>query len=191
MKWSDPGLNIFLSIKVSDLPQDLFPFTPAQKNKTLCLVGGGGRSLWERLAPTLSVAPHPFDHYTLTQIQIFAKNFLNNDYEILFPNETYTLPLQKIGRFLNLCSQSPIGLDISEEFGLWFAFRGVFLTSENVYTKKISIPPSQCTTCYKRPCLRPLDKDLARLSCPVKTEHQYSKEQIKFHELNATFNFLR
>lgn len=182
MKWNDPGLNIFLSVKVSNLPQDLFSFTPEQKKKTLCLVGNGGKTLWENLPHPLDVNLHPFDHYTINRIRIFTKNFLKDDCEILFPNDAYTLPLQKLGRFLNLCSQSPIGLDISNEFGLWFAFRGVFLTSENVWSEKIQTPPSLCTSCHDRPCLKTTDSALARLNCPVKSEHQYTHEQIEFHQ---------
>lgn len=181
MKWNAPGLNIFLSIKVSELPQDFFPFTPEQKNKTLCLVGHGGKSLWEELTPPLDVQFHPFDRYTIYQMQLFAKNFLNDDCEILFPNDSYTLPLQKLGRFLNLCTQSPIGLDISHEFGLWFSFRGVFLTSKNILTENPQTPPSICDHCTTRPCLKISDIALARLSCPIKKEHQYSKEQLEFH----------
>lgn len=182
MKWSDLGLNIFLSVKVSEIPDDFFPFTPEQKNKTLCLLGHGGKSLWKKLPRPLDINQHPFDQYTINQINFFTKSFLQGDCEILFPNPSYELPLQKIGRLLNLCSQSPIGLDICEEFGLWFAFRGVFLTSQNVITKKISAPPSLCTSCKDRPCLTKTDFNLARLSCPIKREHQYSKEQIDFHQ---------
>lgn len=181
MKWSAPGLNIFLSVKVSDLPPDLFSFTSEQKTKTLCLVGHGGKALWEELPHPIEVALHPFDQYTTKHIKLFAKEYLNDDYEILFPNDAYTLPLQKIGRFLNLCTPSPIGLDMSHEFGLWFAFRGVFLTNKEVSTERFQTPPSVCTTCVDRPCLKISDISLARLSCPEKNEHQYRQEQLEFH----------
>jgi hypothetical protein len=189
MKWTNSGLNIFLSVKVCDLPPDLFAFTPEQMKKTLCLVGHGGKSLWEKLPHPLDKGLHPLDHYTIDQIELYAKNFLKDDCEILFPNDAYTLPLQRIGRFLNLCAQSPIGLDISDEFGLWFAFRGVFLTSETIVTDKIDLPPSLCMKCIERPCLSTLDIGLARLRCPVKTECQYGKEQIEFHQ--AALNILK
>ncbi len=182
MNWSDPGLNIFLSVKVSDLPKDLFLFSTDQRDKTMCLVGHGGKTLWEKLSHPIKADLHPFDQYTVKKIKNFAKRHLEDDFEILFPNENYTLPLQRIGRFLNLCSPSPIGLDISEEFGLWFAFRGVFLTSKNVLSQKIKFPSSVCMRCVDRPCLETLDFNQARLSCPVKKEHQYSIEQIKFHK---------
>ena len=188
MNWKDSGLNIFLSVKVCDLPQDLFLFTSEQKNKTLCLVANGGKSLWEKLSHPLKLDTHPFDQYTVDQIKTFAKIYLKNDCEILYPNDDYTLPLQRIGRYLNLCSQSPIGLDICEEFGLWFAFRGVFLTSENVITKKIMHPPTMCKSCIDRPCLQFSNISLARLTCPIKVEHQYNIEQIMFHKSAMSIN---
>ena len=188
MNWTDPGLNIFLSVRVCDLPPDLFLFTPDQKNKTLCLVASGGKFLWDNLAHPIKLENNPFDQYSINKIETFAKDYLNNDYEILYPNDNYTLPLQKIGRFLNLCSQSPIGLDISEEFGLWFAFRGVFLTSENISPRKIKFAPSVCNSCVERPCLQFLDLGMARLNCPVKIEHQYNIEQIIFHKNALSLN---
>lgn len=182
MIWNDYGLNIFLSVKVSDLPKDLFLFSPHQLDKTLCLVGNGGQSLWEKLPHPINLDLNPFDEYSVNQMKKFAKEYLEDDIEIYYPNDSYTLPLQRIGRFLNLCSQSPIGLDISEEFGLWFAFRGVFLTSKNVSSQKIKSPPTICTNCVDRECLNFSDLNQARLNCPVKIEHQYSNDQIKFHQ---------
>lgn len=191
MKWNNLGLNIFLSVKVSEIPQELYSFTPEQKKKNLCLIGHGGKYLWEQMRPTFDSNQHPFDQYTINQIQLFTKDSIKGDCEILFPNNAYRLPLQKIGRFLNFCTQSPIGLDISEEFGLWFAFRGVFLTSENITTAKLSAAPEICINCLDRPCLKSASIDLARLSCPIKTEHQYSKDQREYHNNSALNHVLR
>lgn len=178
---SDSGLNIFLSTKVSSLPEDLFPFSSDQKKKTLCLIGNGGKSLWEKLPHPLDVSTHPIDLYTKNQMHEFA-NILKDDIEILYPNNSYTLPLQKIGRALNLCTQSPIGLDINSEFGLWFAFRGVFLTSKDFHNTTLENTPSPCESCLKKPCLITSDIAKGRLYCPVKTEHQYHPAQIDFHQ---------
>lgn len=179
---ADHGLNIFLSAKVTDLPENLFSFSHEQKNKTLCLLGHGGTSLWEKLPHPILAENHPIDHYTKEKIQIFAEKALENDIEVLYPNEDYTIPLQKFGRALNLCSQSPIGLDINSEFGLWFAFRGIFLTSKPIPIVSLEKMPSPCETCLSRPCLNFSDTAFARLHCPVKTEHQYSQKQQNFHQ---------
>lgn len=178
---SESGLNIFLSTKVNLLPDDLFPFSNEQKNKTLCLIGNGGRSLWEKLPHPLDVSTHPIDLYTKNKMQEFA-HILEDEIEILYPNNNYTLPLQKLGRALNLCSQSSIGLDINSEFGLWFAFRGVFLTSKDIQNTTLENIASPCETCLEKPCLRTSDIANGRLKCPVKTEHQYHPAQIDFHK---------
>ena len=112
----------------------------------------------------------------------FAEAVLDSDIEILFPNDHYTLPLQKIARHLNLSSQSPIGIDINNEFGLWFAIRGVFLTS-----KKLPLLPrekniSPCDTCIEKPCLLSSSFTQARLNCPIKIEHKYKDSQIEYHQ---------
>lgn len=178
---SESGLNIFLSIKVNLLPDDLFPFTSDQKNKTLCLIGNGGKALWEKLPHPLDASTDPIDRYTKTKILDFAENILEDEIEILFPNSGYTLPLQKIGRALNLCTQSPIGVDINSEFGLWFAFRGVFLTSKDLPSIVQEKTSSPCELCLEKPCLVTSDIARARLLCPVKKEHQYLLQQINFH----------
>ncbi|MEA9358185.1 hypothetical protein SHI21_18265 [Bacteriovorax sp. PP10] len=179
---SESGLNIFLSTKVSSLPEDLFPFSDEQKNKTLCLIGNGGKALWEKLPHPLDTSTHPFDLYVENKMQEFAEKILEDKIEVLYPNYSYTLPLQKLGRALNLCTQSPIGLDIHSEFGLWFAFRGVFLTSKDIPDTALDKISSPCETCLEKPCLTTSDIARGRLCCPIKKEHQYLPAQIDFHQ---------
>lgn len=178
-KLRDVGLNIFLSVKVSNLPEDLFSFSPIQKEKTLVLIGAGGKSLWENLPHPLENNNHPVDTFSLEHIKDFAKNILKDDQiEILFPNDHYLLPLQKLGRFFNLAKPSPIGIDISEEFGLWFAYRGVFLTSKNLPSTFKTSFCSACEECLERPCL--ID---GRLACPYKKSEQYTDAQLQYHAM--------
>lgn len=177
----DSGLNIFLSIKVSDLQKDLYPFREDQKNKTLCLIASGGRSLWENLPHPLDVTTHPIDFYTQKKMQEFAEVFLRDEIEILYPSDHLIIPLQKIGRAMNLCTQSPIGLDIHPDFGLWFAFRGIFLTRKDITDNSIGKRPALCETCALKPCLKTSDLNAARMMCPEKTEHRYTSFQIDYH----------
>lgn len=179
---ADNGLNIFLSVKVSDLPENLFPFSDEQKNKTLCLIGNGGKLLWEKLPHPVMPETHPIDFYSKEKMQEFAANILEDEIEVLYPNDKHTIPLQKLGRALNLCSQSPIGLDINSEFGLWFAFRGVFLTSKNIPIIELEKRLSPCEMCLDKPCIKTSDISLSRLKCPIKIEHQYSLAQRNFHK---------
>lgn len=174
------GLNIFLSTKISDMPENYFNFSNEQNNKYLCLIGNGGGKLWKNI-PDLSIE-NPIDTFTIDQMNKFAKQNLSDEIEIIFPNDKYILPLQKIARFLNFSNQSPIGIDISNEFGLWFAFRGAFLTSCHLLHHSFTPSPSPCETCLEKPCLREKSSFNARLMCPYKSEYQYSIEQLTYHQ---------
>lgn len=174
------GLNIFLSTNVSNIPEEIYLFSNEQKNKNLVLIGNGGRLLWNNISD-LSIE-NPIDNFSVNQMNWFAENFLNNDIEILFPDEKNLIPLQKLGRFFNLSHQSPLGMDISQEFGLWFAFRGVFLTNSHIPSAILSPSLSPCETCLKKLCMTVPDFFDARMKCPIKTQHQYTPEQRKYHQ---------
>lgn len=170
---NNKGFNILLTSPVAKLSALSISFTPEQLKKSLCLIGSGGKMLWEKI-PNKSQMD-PIDRYTVDVMQDLG------DVEILYPNEQYLLPLQKLSRHFNFSHQSPIGLDISKEFGLWFAFRGVFLI-DPMLPETLSAPwPSPCETCTQRPCLNFQDLGQARLHCPFKMEHQYLPEQRDYH----------
>lgn len=174
------GLNIFLSAKVSELPSDIYNFTEEQKKKTLILIGHGGSTLWKNI-PDFKIE-NPIDSFSTDKMNWFANNVLKNEIEILFPNNDLILPLQKLGRFFNLSHQSPLGFDISNDYGLWFAFRGVFLTDHELPTIKLAHRPSPCETCSEKLCLTVPDIFDARMKCPIKNEHQYTLEQRTYHQ---------
>lgn len=176
------GLNIFLSIKVSALPVDLYPFTESQKNKTLCLVAHGGKTLWANLPHPLDLNTHPVDQFSLKAMQKFAADVLDNDIEILFPDDKFFIPLQKISRHLNFSHQSPMGLDICREFGLWFAYRGIFLTNVEIPITLNDQESSPCEKCIEQFCMLESKVSAGRLKCPVKSEHQYTPEQQLYHQ---------
>ena len=173
------GLNIFLSTKVNLLPPEIFPFSEDQKNKTLVLIGAGGKTLWSKL--DLS-KPDPFDTFTLNQMNWFGKTILHQEIEIIFPHENVILPLQKLSRYFNFSHQSPIGIDISEEFGLWFSYRGIFLIEGDFPEIKFESTKSICEACIERPCLLVTDILNARIKCPIKNQYQYSYEQMEYHK---------
>jgi hypothetical protein len=207
------GLNLIAATEVSKLPPDLINFFSKknisfQLTDTLCLIASGGKELWEHLPHPLNEFDHPIDQFSIDQmkkIQVEQKI----DVRILFPHPFLHIPLQKIGRFLNLSRPSFLGLDINDNYGAWFAFRGAFLT-----TKKLNLPSllsfeSPCDACTDRPCVNACpskaiaskdelkmnlcidyrlnpnsncsDKCHARLACPYQKEHQYKMEQINYH----------
>ena len=175
----ESGLNIFLSEKVSSLPENIFNFSKEQKNKMLCLIGHGGKKLWENI-PDHNIE-NPIDNFSLKKMHEFASVSLDGDIEILFPDDRFILPLQKLSRVFNFSTQSPLGMDISRDYGLWFAVRGVFLTKAKIPLLSAPLQGFPCDDCHTKPCLKAATIDEGRLVCPIKIEHQYSPEQLKYH----------
>ena len=135
---------------------------------------------------------------------------LDTNAQILSPHPKLNIPLQRIGRFLNISRQSLLGIDINQEYGLWFAFRGAFLTKLKIKEIKYEAFSSPCETCPTKPCINACpasalnlidkkfklnlcseyqlkldssctDRCLARMSCPYQIKHQYKLDQIQYH----------
>ncbi|MGZ3788272.1 MAG: hypothetical protein ACXVLQ_07095 [Bacteriovorax sp.] len=216
-KLKDIGLNLFSSTLVKNLPQDVLDLLDLQSipydvNDTLCLIAHGGPALWENLVHPLKEQDHPIDRYSTQHMNWFATNVLEDDIQILFPHDDWTIPLQRIGRFMNLSRPSLLGLDINRDYGVWFAFRGAFLTKKKFPDQIHEDFSSPCETCKEAPCKGACpvhalegmqqfnlslcgnhrlkinsscsDRCLARLSCPYKSEHRYEMGQIRYHMTN-------
>ncbi|MDO9181179.1 MAG: hypothetical protein Q7U04_02165 [Bacteriovorax sp.] len=210
------GMNIFTSIKVSNLSQEILDIFKAQKipyslEDTLCILANGGKKFWEQLPHPLDKAMNPIDQFSLKQIVKIDRNA-----QILFPHSKWNIPLQKIGRLLNISRPSLLGIDINQNFGLWFAFRGAYFTKEIIDETKYQSFESPCNSCLEKPCQKACpasaistcaesfilrrcleyqtltqsscsDRCLARLSCPYQNQHQYTIEQIRYHQAKQLF----
>lgn len=187
LKWSEIGLNIFASIPCSHLTAGLKSHIPFETKGSLVVLGSGGPSFWRNFSSPSVLNPqrHPLDNFCRDQILEWGKEYLQEDLsqKILFPRYDLHFPLQQLGRFLNICVPSPLGIDISQDFGLWFAFRGVFVT-DKVLTMNVNKSfSSPCEACSGKPCLNfPEDFNKARLSCPIKQEERYSEKQLAYHQ---------
>lgn len=203
------GLNLFAAVEVSTLPQDIVDIfinqkIPFQPEDTLCVIASGGRDLWNHLPHPLNELEHPIDQFSITQIKKIDK-----DARVIFPHDEWNIPLQRLGRFLNLSRPSLLGLDINDEYGVWFAFRGAFLTTQKLKAKTKKHFESPCNRCVAKPCIKACpvgavnsncefklnecanhrlssnstcaDRCLARLACSYQAQHQYKMEQIQYH----------
>ncbi len=169
------GLNLFCSIPAIHLNNENKIFLKKyaielDEKDVLCLVAHGGRTLWEKLP-----AP-PIDDYSVEQI----KNSFS-DARILFPGHQL-YPLQQIGRMMNMGRPSPIGIDLNEDFGPWFAYRCLFITREPIPQRMFKDWVSACLSCKDKSCLLYNDFYQARSACPYKAEHRYSDEQLRYHK---------
>ncbi|MGZ3690744.1 MAG: hypothetical protein ACXVAX_04535 [Pseudobdellovibrio sp.] len=212
---SEAGLNVFASWPLEKLPEDLRAYlkTENQNFKSLVIFGHGGRRLWENLPENLDSAQNPVDHYSLKLVREFHDSlFPAEKLEILYPLTPHLVPLQRLGRFLNLARPSHLGLDLNVDFGAWFAYRVAFLTTAVLPEVKPGEWASPCETCVDKPCVSAcpsgatrtmnfglsecahfrlsqaspcLSRCLARLACPYKAEHAYTEEQINYHMMRT------
>lgn len=186
-RWSDLGLNIFASVPCSELPPELLALVPfsLQQHGSLSVLGNAGPHFWKNFAPPLDPKLHALDSFSINQVLQWGREMLGEDLreKILYPHKDFHFPLQRLGRLLNLCASTPLGMDISPEHGLWFAFRVVFVTNQGMPKTLASPFESPCHHCQDRPCLNfPHDFQLSRLACPVKSDHRYSQEQLAYHQ---------
>jgi len=197
------GLNIFATAPVASLPVPLREAVPAGfERSTLCLVGHGGRELWNHLPHPLDSAENPIDRFVLRQIERFQPT-------VLYPHSTLVYPLTQLGRYFNVARPSLVGLDIHPVFGLWFAYRAVFLTDMELPVVPAAAPfASPCETCADKPCVKACPSQAvsvdgfqlgacatyrlsenssclsachSRIACPVGAGHRYSEEQLRYH----------
>ncbi len=208
------GLNIFLSVELKKLTSEIYQIIKnevpeIELYQSLVLIGNGGKDFWEQLTLPLDESQNPIDQFSLDKLSELSEF---KDFKILYPSKIYFPPLQKFSRLFGFSYPSPMGLDISNQFGSWFAFRLCFLTKSVVEESALVSQLSPCENCLFKPCLTNCpasathemgidlkgcanyrlgeasncaDRCLARLSCPVQKQHQYSIEQIQYHMLRV------
>lgn len=181
--FEEKGFDIF-AIKaihtLSDQLKSALPTSIFEKQNSIGIIGSGGKKLWRKLQHPLMLESNPIDMYSIRIMLGLKETYLSNDpnFKIIFPDDRYILPLQKISREFNLSHQSPTGLDISKNFGLWFSIRGIFTCSILDWNHIPEEFESPCLTCEGKPCLKSID---ARISCPYQKEQSYDQEQIDYH----------
>ena len=201
------GINVFACASIADLPCELKSFLPAGY-RSLLLFGHGGRTLWENLPQPLDPEAHPVDRYVLENVRWLAREALGDaEPLVLYPSTQAVVPLQRIGRALNLARPSWLGLDIHPVFGVWFAYRALVLTREVAEPTRHPEFASPCDSCAGKPCRSACparavatsfdiracadhrlsenspcaDRCLSRFACPYEPRHRYSEAQMRYH----------
>lgn len=155
----------------------------------------------------MSVAD-PIDSLSKKLTHRFCTEFIQDPaYQLLFPSDL-SIPLQRIGALLGWGQVSPLGVGISGEYGLWFAYRSAFLTHVALPVSENTPPLSPCDVCVDKPCISHcpaaavsvdnafdisacfnfrlrdhspcLDRCVARMACPVGVQYQYPLEMIQY-----------
>ncbi len=178
--------------------------------KSVALVGNIGSSFWSRFSQSeeyLDGLAHPLDRWSLRLANEIAPK-LNATPVFPFQGPPY-LPFQQWAQRAEALHQSPIGLMIHPQYGLWHAYRFALLMPEPVETSR-NETDSPCLSCKTQLCLHTCpvkafsaegyDVDscadylrktpsadcfqhgcMARFSCPAGREHRYLDAQSQFH----------
>jgi hypothetical protein len=126
--------------------------------RTLALVGNAGSAMWQRFSqsPEYSKPEDPLNHWServLTRIaaQLGARP--------LFPfgGPPYH-PFVAWAKRAEDLRESPLGLLVHPEFGLWHAYRGALVFEEMLDLPARPTRPMPCDICADKPCLS---------ACPV------------------------
>ena len=174
--------------------------------RQLILLGHAGTALWRAVKAAGMNSEHPIDDFT---IKIFgqwaAEHMAGRDYQIVYPGDT-PIGLQALGKLAGWHHDSPLMVGINDRWGTWFAYRAAVLADSDFAPTQKMISHSPCPSCASRPCVSAcpagaLDGEefslpkcidyrrqpsspcqqtcLARLACPVASEHRYSSAQMR------------
>ena len=186
-----------------------------KNNLAIALVGNIASSFWPHFTSAPEYCdelPDPLDRWSKRVAAQLTKEL---DISPLFPSDGPPyLPFQQWAKRAEGLSQSPIGLLIHPQYGLWHAYRfALIFTLDEVWPHAIVSANSPCVSCIDQPCLNncpvqafsvskydvpkcseylkgKLDSNCnqqgcqARLSCPAGVEYRYDDAQHLFH-LNA------
>lgn len=189
--------------------QEIEDYAFAADKPVVTLVGNIGSSYWPHFSQSAEYhdgGTNPLDRWSR---RVAAEVCHDLPLQPIFPfaGPPYYPFLQWAGRAEAL-SQSPLGLMIDAEFGLWHSYRFALLGARQVPAPAPA--PSPCLACAEQPCLHScpvhaIDHSgyavdacasflqhspqadchrhgcLARYHCPVGLEYRYQDEQSQFH----------
>lgn len=176
--------------------------------RQLILIGHGGKALWRALTESDSNTEDPIDHFTIDVISRWLSTYHSGTQSVVIYPTSQDVDLISLGKLAGWHHETPFKSGINQQWGPWFAYRAVILTDSQFETTPPSTAPSPCATCQEKLCIsrcpvgacseQGLDISkcisyrktqhsscaktcLARISCPVQTQHQYTETQMDFH----------
>lgn len=179
--------------------------------KSVLLIGDAGAACWPNFSHWRenqpASLPHPLDTWSREVIGDVADKI---GARAVSPNEKPFLPFQQWAMRAEGLEQSPLGILMHPEYGLWHAYRGALLLDVKLDIPAPDAKNHLCTTCVGKPCLKfcPVDAYsvggfayercrshvrgltgeacrtagcLDRNACPHGSAYRYSPEVQAFH----------
>lgn len=186
--------------------------------RQIILIAHAGRRLWEVLAHAgLEHEEHPIDVFSQQHaLAWFARQFPDQRAELLYPGDR-PIGLQALGTLAGWHHRSPMMIGIDAHWGTWFAYRVALLTTTDLPVTPPDNAPHPCASCADAVCRRTCpadalsaegfqlsrciaertrehspcaDRCVARLACPVGSEHRYELAQIQ-HSYTRSLRMIR
>lgn len=140
-------------------PGEFALLLPEKPAGTILLLGFTGSRQWDlfmRSAEAGDGKPDPLDRWSRRVVGLLARESAAQD---VYPNGSPPqLPFQRLAVRCEPVHQSPIGLLIHAQWGLWHAYRGALVLPERIELPPVVASAHPCVTCTAQPCLS---------SCPV------------------------
>ncbi|EFL90706.1 conserved hypothetical protein [Ahrensia sp. R2A130] len=180
------------------------------RKRPALLIGNIGSSLWPAFSRSVEFSDglkNPMDRWTKEVVEPIASELKA---EARYPFGQPHWPFQTYAKAATGMDNSPLGLVIHPEFGLWTALRAVFVFDDDFEVPTHHVDWHPCDCCVDKPCLSTCPVDsfgpdgydwkgckahvaseqgvvclsggcLARHACPVGTEYAYDNEHQAFH----------
>ncbi|MDZ7749738.1 MAG: hypothetical protein U5K43_13780 [Halofilum sp. (in: g-proteobacteria)] len=186
------------------------PLADGRAARTVVLVGNAGDTLWPVFSASPEAAdgrPHPLDRWSRRVLGAIAAELGG---AACLPNDGPPWPpFVAWARRAEPVTESPIGILVHPDYGLWHAYRGAILLDRAIALPAPDRRPPPCATCPDQPCRRacpvgafaPEGYDvtactgflsaeegarcgggcLARRACPVGQHYNYPRAQQALH----------
>lgn len=173
--------------------------------RQLLLIGHAGRQFWTALKAAGIDSAHPIDYFSSQTVQRwFASCQPHNSYQIIYPGPA-AIGLQQLGQLAGWHHATPFMVGIDPDWGSWFAYRALVVADTAFAPTRPLDNAPPCASCAHTICIgscpaAALDSGqldlgkciayrkqagslckatcLARISCPVGSQHRYDDAQI-------------
>jgi hypothetical protein len=124
------------------------------------VVASHGRDMWQTFQQSVfykDQLPDPLDRWTRSVLEKLASKTGSG---LALPFDSPFPPFQEWAKRASGISNSPLGILMHPEFGLWFGLRGVFFFEVNVENQEVNkliqlriSDENLCDKCIEKPCL--------------------------------------